>query len=123
MCDTAPHCGWQAATAPTDEDPAPLSEEEVAEKEKLLDTGFSNWNRRDFSAFVRACEKYGRGALDMVSRLFGIRRLSCLCHDMHIAGALGALIAQLQPGWPVLVLQVLPLHSCCTARAMCHCIF
>lgn len=39
------------------EDPQPLSEEEVAEKEELLGSGFSTWNRRDFSAFTRACEK------------------------------------------------------------------
>jgi len=34
-----------------------LSEEEMAEKEKLLQDGFTNWNRRDFNAFTRACEK------------------------------------------------------------------
>lgn len=39
------------------DDPQPLSEEEAAEKEELLGSGFSNWNRRDFSAFTRACEK------------------------------------------------------------------
>jgi SWI/SNF-related matrix-associated actin-dependent regulator of chromatin subfamily A member 5 len=34
----------------------------------LLDKGFSNWTRRDFAAFVRACEKHGRGALDLIAR-------------------------------------------------------
>ncbi|GBG00203.1 chromatin-remodeling complex ATPase chain, partial [Raphidocelis subcapitata] len=57
-----------AATAPPGEDdPQPLTEEEVAEKERLLTEGFSSWNRRDFGAFVRACEKYGRDRLDQIA--------------------------------------------------------
>lgn len=47
----------QAQLAPAPDDPHPLSEEEMAEKEKLLQDGFTNWNRRDFNAFTRACEK------------------------------------------------------------------
>ncbi len=47
----------QAQIAPAPDDPQPLSEEEIEEKEQLLSEGFSNWNRRDFNAFVRACEK------------------------------------------------------------------
>lgn len=47
----------QAQIAPSPEDPQPLNEEEIEEKEQLLSEGFSNWNRRDFNAFVRACEK------------------------------------------------------------------
>jgi hypothetical protein len=43
--------------APTEADPQPPTEEEIKEKEKLLASGFSNWNRRDFNAFTRACEK------------------------------------------------------------------
>lgn len=46
-----------AVIAPSPDDPEALSEEEIREKEKLLASGFSNWNRRDFNAFVRACEK------------------------------------------------------------------
>ncbi|KAL2635064.1 hypothetical protein R1flu_006543 [Riccia fluitans] len=37
-----------------------LTEREQEEKDRLLKEGFSNWSRRDFNAFVRACEKYGR---------------------------------------------------------------
>ena len=37
-----------------------LTEAEVEEKESLLDAGFRDWTKRDFGAFVRACEKYGR---------------------------------------------------------------
>ena len=47
----------QAQIAPGPDDPQPLSEEEQAEREALLASGFANWNRRDFGAFIRACEK------------------------------------------------------------------
>lgn len=47
----------QAQVAPSPDDPQPLAEEEIEEKEQLLSEGFSNWNRRDFNSFVRACEK------------------------------------------------------------------
>ena len=33
---------------------------EAEEKERLLEEGFRDWTKRDFMAFVRACEKYGR---------------------------------------------------------------
>jgi len=57
-----------AATQPAgDDDPQPLTEDEVAEKERLLQEGFSSWNRRDFSAFVRAAEKYGRDSLEQIA--------------------------------------------------------
>ncbi|KAG5023899.1 hypothetical protein JHK85_020241 [Glycine max] len=38
----------------------PLTAEELEEKEQLLEEGFSSWSRKDFNAFIRACEKYGR---------------------------------------------------------------
>jgi hypothetical protein len=47
----------QAQVAPSPDDPQPLIEEEIEEKEQLLSEGYSNWNRRDFNSFVRACEK------------------------------------------------------------------
>jgi hypothetical protein len=30
------------------------------EKKKLLDEGFLNWSKKDFNAFLKGCEKYGR---------------------------------------------------------------
>ncbi|KAL4447228.1 hypothetical protein ABPG77_007261 [Micractinium sp. CCAP 211/92] len=57
-----------AELAPKHDDPQPLSEEELAEREQLLQQGFSNWMRRDFNAFVRACEKYGRHNLADIAR-------------------------------------------------------
>ena len=40
--------------------PQPLSDKERVEYETLLNGGFNNWNRRDFQAYCRACEKFGR---------------------------------------------------------------
>ncbi len=39
-----------------------------AERDRLLDEGFSGWSRREFNAFVRACEKYGRNAVADIAR-------------------------------------------------------
>ncbi|XP_024388673.1 probable chromatin-remodeling complex ATPase chain [Physcomitrium patens] len=44
-----------------------LTEKEQEEKEQLLSDGFQNWSRRDFVAFVRACEKYGRYDLKSIA--------------------------------------------------------
>lgn len=33
----------------------------------LRQAGFSNWNRRDFNAFVKAAEKWGRTALPEIA--------------------------------------------------------
>ncbi|KII93122.1 hypothetical protein PLICRDRAFT_130653 [Plicaturopsis crispa FD-325 SS-3] len=37
----------------------PLTEEEVALKDKLTEDGFHDWSRRDFQQFVKALEAYG----------------------------------------------------------------
>ena len=29
----------------------------------MLHEGFGNWNKRDYNAFVKASERYGRGAV------------------------------------------------------------
>lgn len=47
---------------------AGLAATELEERDRLLEEGFSNWSRRDFNAFVRACEKYGRNALEEIAR-------------------------------------------------------
>jgi SWI/SNF-related matrix-associated actin-dependent regulator of chromatin subfamily A member 5 len=57
----------EAELAAGPDDPQPLTDEEVAERDRLLESGFSNWNRRDFNAFVKAAEKYGRTALTDIS--------------------------------------------------------
>ena len=40
--------------------PPLLSEEQKAEKARLLAEGFADWSRHHYSAFVKACAKYGR---------------------------------------------------------------
>lgn len=54
--------------APQIGDPQPLSEEDIQERDELLQQGFSNWNRRDFTSFVRACERYGRHAIPEIAK-------------------------------------------------------
>jgi SWI/SNF-related matrix-associated actin-dependent regulator of chromatin subfamily A member 5 len=38
----------------------PLTEEEIAEKERLISLGFPEWNKRDFQQFLNGSAKYGR---------------------------------------------------------------
>ncbi|KAI0218655.1 SWI/SNF-related matrix-associated actin-dependent regulator of chromatin subfamily A member 5 [Lamellibrachia satsuma] len=45
-----------------------LSEALIAEKEDLLNQGFSNWSKRDFNQFIKANEKFGRDDIDSISR-------------------------------------------------------
>lgn len=46
----------------------PLTEDELAEKERLLQCGFTNWTKRDFNQFIRANEKYGRDDIESISK-------------------------------------------------------
>ncbi|UZJ52017.1 hypothetical protein CBS101457_001337 [Exobasidium rhododendri] len=48
-----------------------LTEEETARKEILALEGFQDWNRRDFQAFVRGCERYGRNDLTSITEEVG----------------------------------------------------
>jgi len=45
----------------------PLTEEEIAEKEKLLEQGFEKWGKRDFTTFIKANEKYGRENIEQIA--------------------------------------------------------
>ncbi|KAJ0963388.1 hypothetical protein J5N97_028510 [Dioscorea zingiberensis] len=44
-----------------------LTKEEHEEKKQLLEEGFPTWSRRDFNAFIRACEKHGRNDVKNIS--------------------------------------------------------
>lgn len=46
----------------------PLTEDEIAEKDKLLTEGFTNWTKRDFNQFIKANEKYGRDDIESIAR-------------------------------------------------------
>ncbi|KAJ7623380.1 SNF2 family N-terminal domain-containing protein [Roridomyces roridus] len=39
----------------------PLTEEEIAKKDELVEQGFNDWSRRDFQQFIRALENHGWG--------------------------------------------------------------
>lgn len=45
-----------------------LTEDEIEEKDELLNQGFTNWNKRDFNLFIRLHEKYGREEIDAISK-------------------------------------------------------
>jgi SWI/SNF-related matrix-associated actin-dependent regulator of chromatin subfamily A member 5 len=47
--------------------PEPLSEGEIEEKDRLLEAGFSNWNKREFNSFIRANEKHGREDIESIT--------------------------------------------------------
>ncbi|KAF3914445.1 hypothetical protein AA313_de0201114 [Arthrobotrys entomopaga] len=44
-----------------------LTDEEVAEKDRLAEQGFSDWSKRDFQQFINLSGKYGRKALDSIA--------------------------------------------------------
>ncbi len=46
----------------------PLTEEEEALREALKAEGFEKWSKRDFNAFVRGCELWGRHDLASVTQ-------------------------------------------------------
>lgn len=48
----------------------PLTDEERALKEELMQQGFSTWNRRDFHHFILVCSKYGRNSIRLISQEF-----------------------------------------------------
>ena len=45
-----------------------LTAEEEEERERLWAEGFDAWGRRDFQAFVRACEKHGRSNVAAIAK-------------------------------------------------------
>eukprot|EP00271_Cylindrocystis_brebissonii_P005099 TRINITY_DN17038_c0_g1_i1.p1 TRINITY_DN17038_c0_g1~~TRINITY_DN17038_c0_g1_i1.p1 ORF type:complete len:1097 (-),score=364.26 TRINITY_DN17038_c0_g1_i1:1012-4302(-) len=47
--------------------PEGLTEEEEQEKGQLLDEGFRTWSKKDFNAFVRLCEQFGRRDLKSIA--------------------------------------------------------
>ncbi|RMZ74437.1 chromatin remodelling complex atpase chain isw1 [Pyrenophora seminiperda CCB06] len=49
------------------DDAEPLTEEEKAEKERLIEKGFPEWNKRDFQQFLNGSAKYGRTNYEGIS--------------------------------------------------------
>lgn len=50
-----------------DESAKPLTEEEIAEKEELLEQGFGDWNKRHFQLFIRAVTDHGRDKIEKIA--------------------------------------------------------
>jgi len=50
-----------------------LTPEEQEEKEEMLQQGFSDWGRKEFQAFVRGNERYGRRALALIADEIGTK--------------------------------------------------
>lgn len=59
---------WQKEEQEKIDGAEPLSEEQTQEKEQLLQEGFSDWTRKDFNHFVRACAEHGRDDVDSICR-------------------------------------------------------
>ncbi|ODV97027.1 hypothetical protein PACTADRAFT_1610 [Pachysolen tannophilus NRRL Y-2460] len=48
----------------------PLTDEELARKQKYLEEGFYNWSRKDFYHFIQMCVKYGKTAIHNIASEF-----------------------------------------------------
>uniref|UniRef100_A0AAF5D643 Uncharacterized protein n=2 Tax=Strongyloides stercoralis TaxID=6248 RepID=A0AAF5D643_STRER len=51
----------------------PLTVEEQALKKELIKQGFSNWGKKEFNNFVKACEKYGREEYEAIASEIGTK--------------------------------------------------
>lgn len=45
-----------------------LTDEEEAEKDDLASKGFASWNRSDYRAYLRACERFGRVDIESIKK-------------------------------------------------------
>ena len=50
-----------------------LTPQEEAEKQSLLDKGFRDWSKRDFWAYMRGCENFGRDNYEAIAEYCGDR--------------------------------------------------
>ncbi len=57
---------WQKEEQEKIDTAEPLNEEQLQEKESLLQKGYGDWSRKDFNHFVRACAEYGRDDIDNI---------------------------------------------------------
>lgn len=52
------------------EQAVPLTEEEQEEKRQLIEEGFSNWSKRDFTNFIHQSARYGRNNFASIAKEF-----------------------------------------------------
>lgn len=50
------------------DDAEPLTDEELLERDELLQQGFTGWTKRDFQQFVKANERWGRDDIENIAR-------------------------------------------------------
>ena len=55
---------WKKSISEEEEDA--FTEEDEKEKELLLNEGFLNWNKKDFTNYIKALEKYGRDSISLI---------------------------------------------------------
>jgi hypothetical protein len=65
--DQADPEAWLAEETVKIDQAEPLTETEIKEKEELATQGFSSWSKRDFGAFCKANEKYGRANIESIA--------------------------------------------------------
>lgn len=56
--------------------PPQYTEEDEKRKKDLLAEGYGNWSKKDFSYFIRGCEKHGRTAYDKISQEIGTKSIA-----------------------------------------------
>ena len=52
---------------------SPLSEDQQAEKEELLNTGFPDWTKVEYYAYIRGCEKFGPKCFKEIAQTIGTK--------------------------------------------------
>jgi SWI/SNF-related matrix-associated actin-dependent regulator of chromatin subfamily A member 5 len=45
----------------------PLNDDEIEERDELMNEGFKDWSKREFGQFVKAAEKFGRADIDAIA--------------------------------------------------------
>lgn len=97
------------AVAPKPEDPEPLTEEEQAEKERLLSEGFNNWTRKCVRACMCACVRA------FVHARVHVCVRACACARMRERRGAAVRFCTCRPRWSRQAPCSTPTGTLCTA--------
>jgi len=97
------------AVAPKPEDPEPLTEEEQAEKERLLSEGFNNWTRKCVRACMCACVRA------FVHARVHVCVRACACARVRERRGAAARVCTCRPRWSRHAPCSTPTGTLCTA--------
>lgn len=61
-----------------------MTDEEIEEKNELLNQGFTFWSRREFQQFIKASEKYGRFDLENISLEIDTKTFNEVCFFLKL---------------------------------------